>query len=54
MADASKRVLMAYLAALADLAGPKAALLLLHDAPRLAAFQAALRAALKQQPGPLS
>lgn len=40
-----------YVSALADLANPKAALPLLTDERRLAAFEAGIAAALKEQPG---
>ena len=43
--------LAGYLAALADLAHPKNALTQLYDNLRLAAFEAAIAAALRQQPG---
>ncbi len=40
-----------YVSALADLAAPKAALPLLADERRLAAYEAAIAAALCEQPG---
>ncbi|KAK9917705.1 hypothetical protein WJX75_007354 [Coccomyxa subellipsoidea] len=51
MADPRARMLMGYVSALADLANPKAALPLLADERRLAAYEAAIVAALEEQPG---
>ncbi|CAL8464829.1 g4364 [Coccomyxa elongata] len=51
MADPRRRMLMGYVSALADLAAPKAALPLLADEHRLAAYEAAIAAALCEQPG---
>ncbi|EIE22937.1 hypothetical protein COCSUDRAFT_83709 [Coccomyxa subellipsoidea C-169] len=51
MADPRARMLMGYVSALADLANPKAALPLLADERRLAAYEAAIAAALIEQPG---
>lgn len=44
-------VVIRYVSALADLANPKAALPLLADERRLAAYEAAIVAALEEQPG---
>lgn len=44
-------VVCRYVSALADLANPKAALPLLADERRLAAYEAAIAAALIEQPG---
>ena len=44
-------VVIRYVSALADLAKPKAALPLLADERRLAAYEAAIVAALEEQPG---
>ena len=47
----SARMLCGVVNALADLAGPKATLALLRDAPRLAAYEAAIQHVLQEQPG---
>ena len=51
MADPTTRVLASYINALADLAQPKASIPLLHDQPRLNAYQIALAGALHELPG---
>ena len=49
--DSRRRMLAAYLNALADLAGPKCAMPTLRDAPRLDAYSDAMRRVLLERPG---
>ncbi len=51
LADPIAGMLADYVHALADLAHPKACIPLLHDPPRLDAFQKAIAGALKELPG---
>lgn len=49
--DPKRATLLAYISSLADLSHPKTALRILEDAPRLGAFQSALKKALEERPG---
>lgn len=51
MTDSTTRVLASYINALADLAQPKASIILLHDQARLNAYQIALAGSLQELPG---
>lgn len=51
MTDPNTKVLASYINALADLAQPKASILLLHDQARLYAYQTAIAGALQELPG---